>query len=77
MMASLVMRKLSITSREGIHLLCLSQDRAMWKVQDAEESAQGLRLRAAGGGETEREMEAEMPGPGSSWEEGESGVFHM
>lgn len=71
------MRNLIITSREGTHLLCLSQDRTMWKEQDAEEEpAQGLGLGAAGGGQTERWMEAQLPGRGSSREEGESRGLH-
>ena len=45
---------LIITSREGMHLWCLNQDRTMWKAQDAEEElAQGLGLGAAERGETE------------------------
>ena len=45
---------LIITSREGMHLWCLNQDRTMWKAQDVdEELAQGLGLGAGGGRETE------------------------
>ena len=48
------MRNVIIISRDGIHLLCLSQDTTIWKAQDVdEELAQGLGLGAAGGGETD------------------------
>ena len=75
MRVSLSHEKLScITSREGIYLLCLSQDRTMWKAKDAEEEPgpRGGRRRADREMDEGRAARAGVKSGGS-----ESRGFHM
>ena len=66
--------KLIVTSRAGIHLLCLSQDRRVWKLRTLRRRLGGQ----ASGQETDGDVETGLPGRGWSREEGGIwGLPHM